>query len=823
MLGTIGHFAILIAWIACGLSIFAYFQSAQAESESWRKVGRSAWLVTGATIFAASAILMYLILDHQFQYAYIYQNSSRDLPFLFLFSTFWAGQEGSFLLWILLTAVIGTGVVWWGKRYEAPVMTIVAFSQFFLISMIVGLKIGTLGIGSSPFALLAERFPDAPMLQVPGFVPADGSGLNDLLQNYWMVIHPPMLFVGFAAMVVPFAFAVTALWKRKYTEWVRPALPWTLFAVLVLGVGIALGGYWAYITLSFGGYWAWDPVENSSLVPWLVGVAAFHAMIIQKRSGNAQKAALLLSLLAYMLVIYSTFLTRSGILGDVSVHSFVDLGLHNQLLIWILGLGIIGFGLFAARFNELPTPEKEPNILSREFMIFSGAMLLAALAAVVLVGTSAPILGRIFRDNPSAVPIEFYNKWTLPLALGFVFLAGIGQLFWWNKMSIENVNRVLIRPLSLALASTIGVLIFTPFIERTINFDVLSQRSAAEPLAEMSMFGGLGEFWALYGTGIQMILLVFVAFFALFGNSMVLWRVGRGNLKMAGGAAAHVGFALLVLGLITSSGFNNPLVRASGVAIGDSRDNFVLTRSETRSVGGYQVTYRGQDMTPRNRPEYILDFVDPKGREYTLRPVVYRSNQDQWIQHPDLKLFVEKDLYVSVTPSAMFETDEERAQKGGELALAPGDSTIIGNRQYAISLKGFDTAVTSDLLPDSTDIAISANLEIVDLQSNVRRELRPIYVIMQDRTQQFIQNRIRDWDLTVTFTGLDVETGKANFLLEGVDVMPEDWIVVQAYEKPFINVLWVGFLIMTFGMGLSVYRRGRDVQFNRKRKVRQGE
>src|SRR5690625_480192 len=173
-----------------------------------------------------------------------------------------------------------------------------------------------------------------------------------------MAIHPPMLFVGFAAMVVPFAFAVTALWKRQYTQWVRAALPWTIFAVLVLGVGIALGGYWAYITLSFGGYWAWDPVENSSLVPWLVGVAAFHAMIIQKKSGQGHKAALIFSILAYMLVIYSTFLTRSGILGDVSVHSFVDLGLHNQLLIWILVLGIMALDCMppASASCHGPTP-----------------------------------------------------------------------------------------------------------------------------------------------------------------------------------------------------------------------------------------------------------------------------------------------------------------------------------------------------------------------------------------------------------------------------------------------------------------------------------
>ena len=819
MLGTIGHLAILLGWVACGLSIFAYFQTAQTESIVWRRVGRSSWFVMGGATLAASGILLHFILSHQFQYAYVYSNTSLDLPTVFLFSSFWAGQEGSFLLWILLTALIGSSVVLFEKRYEAPVMAIIALSQFFLLSMVVGLQLGTFSIGSSPFTTLAERFPDATMLQVPGFVPADGSGLNDLLQNYWMAIHPPMLFVGFAAMVVPFAFAVTALWKRQYTQWVRAALPWTIFAVLVLGVGIALGGYWAYITLSFGGYWAWDPVENSSLVPWLIGVAAFHAMIIQKKSGHGHKAALIFSILAYMLVIYSTFLTRSGILGDVSVHSFVDLGLHNQLLVWIAVLGIMGFGLYAARFRELPRPDDEPNILSREFMIFSGAVLLAALAAVILVGTSAPILGRIFRSNPSAVPIEFYNKWTLPLALGFVFLAGMGQLFWWNKMSVANVNRILIKPLTLALASTVLILALTPFIERTIDLDALQARSEVATMAEAGLLSGFGDFWALYGTGLQMLLLIFMSFFALYGNGIVLLRIARGNLKLAGGALSHVGFALLVLGTVSSSGFSTPLVRSGGVLIGENRDNFVLTRSETRSVGNYQVTYRGKDFNELGRPEYVLDFVDQRGREFTMKPVVYMSNQDQWIQHPDLKLYFEKDIYVAVTPNLMFETEEERMQKGGALSLSPGDSTVIGNAQYAVSLRGFDTTVSSDLIPPETEIAVAAVLDIVDLQSNTRRELRPIYLIMQDRTQQYIQNRVRDWDFAVTFSGLEIETGQANFVFEGVDVMPEDWIVVQASEKPLINVLWVGFIIMSVGMVISTVRRGQELRFSRRRRL----
>lgn len=822
MIGIVGHVVLLLAWIATALTIFGFYQSTQTQSSGWHRVGRYSWFAMSAAVLIASGILYYLLVTHQFQYAYVYQNTSLELPKIFLVSAFWAGQEGSFLLWIGMMVVIGLALIRWAGEYEAPVMTVVGVSQFFLLSMIVGLDLGTISIGSSPFSTLAERFPDAPMLQVPGFIPADGSGLNDLLQNYWMAIHPPTLFVGFAAMVVPFAFAVAALWKRRYVDWVRAALPWTLFAVMALGVGIALGGYWAYVTLSFGGYWAWDPVENSSLVPWLIGVAAFHSMIIQKRSGSGYKAALILSILAYMLVIYSTFLTRSGILGDVSVHSFVDLGLHNQLLIWIAGMGIVGFGLYAFRYRELPSPDKEPAMLSREFLIFSGAMLVTALAAVILVGTSAPILGRIFRDNPSAVPLDFYNTWTLPLSLGFVFLAGIAQLFWWNKMDLATINRVLLRPLSLAVVSTIAVLVFTPFIDRTVNREAL-ERIAGDPMAQMGIFSGFMDFWAVYGTGIQMLLLIFAAFFALYGNGSVLIRVARGNLRMVGGALTHVGFALLVLGIMASSGFSRPLAQATGVQIGDSRDNFVLTRSESRTVAGYQVTYRGRDYTDRGRPEYVLDFVDPRGREYTLRPVVYKSNQDQWIQHPALRLAPDRDLYVAVTPSAMFESDEERAEKGGMISLSPGDSTVIGDREYAVALRRLETRVASDLLPEDTDIAVGAVLEITHLPTGLVRELQPIYLIMQDRTQQYIQNRVRDWNMTVTFTGIELETGTASLAFEGVDVMPEDWIVVQASEKPFINVLWFGFLVMTAGMVVSIVRRSQDARFSHRRRRREEE
>ena len=804
MAGIIGQLLILIAFVATGLAGFAFFRDAQYPTDpiDWKRIGRAAWGVMTASTVAAWGLLVVLIATHQFQYLYVYEHSSRDLPMYYLFSASWEGQEGSFLLWIILNSIVGLTLIRWAARsYESPVMAVVSFCQLFLISMIVGLQFGGLKIGATPFMMVAEKFPDAPVfIADPNFVPADGTGLNDLLQNYWMVIHPPMLFVGFATMIVPFAFAVSALWKKRYTEWVRPAIPWTLLSVMCLGLGISMGGYWAYETLSFGGYWAWDPVENSSFVPWIIGIAGIHMMLIQRKSGIGHKSALFLCILAYMLVIYSTFLTRSGILGDISVHSFVDLGLYNQLLLWILAMAIMGFGLFAYRFRDLPKPKKEPNYLSREFMIFSGAVLLCTIAAVVILGTSSPIFGRIFRNNPASVPIEFYNRWTLPLSIVFVFLAGLGQLFWWNKMSVENVNRVLLGPMVLSVVSTLAILIFTPFTEGTIK------PPAAESVAQAA------GFLDVYGPGMLMLLLLFVAFFALYGNGLVLWRIGRGNPKLAGGAIAHVGLALAVLGFIASSGFSNPLGN-------QGRDNFILERGKPLVVEGYTAVYTGTEPGERGHTEYVVNFTDPEGRAFTLKPVAYKSNTGQWIQHPDLKMYLEKDLFVAVSPRAQQEGDQPSAN---ELTLARGDSTIIGNGNFAVRFVNFDTNLDPATHLDSSAVAMSeivvaAILDVTNLATNETRQLRPVYIIEKNRSVNVIPDGSDDWGLEIFFTGMDANSGEIRLNVEGAEVEQADWVLVQAFEKPVISLVWIGIILLTFGFGLAIVRRVGEVKMSMKR------
>jgi len=813
MAGVLGHLAVLTALVACVVAGLAYVHAARRpEAIDWLRLARGSWSVMFGASAIAAAALLYLILTHQFQYAYVYQYSSRELPLHYLISSFWAGQEGSFLLWILYAGLVGFGLMRWSGRFEAAAMAVVAFSQTFLLSMIVGLKLGPVAIGSSPFQLLMERFPDAPIFrQNPGFVPADGNGLNDLLLNPWMTAHPPTLFIGFAAMVAPFALAVAALWQRRYRDWIRVAMPWMLFAVLMLGLGILLGGYWAYETLSFGGYWAWDPVENSSLVPWLTGVAALHAMLIQKRSGRGYKMALMLSLSSYILVIYSTFLTRSGILGDVSVHSFVDLGLHNQLLVWILTMGLLGGILLLVRYRELPTPANEPAALSREALIFTGALLLTITALVILVGTSAPILGRLFRDNPATVARAFYDQWTLPLAVIFTFLMGAAQLVWWHKMEVIQAHRLLLRPLGLSVAATLAVLLLTPFVEHTVHPTPLPPDNA---ITQAGLTGGLEQLWQSYGFSLLLLLLVFAAFFAFFGNLQVLWRIARGNPRLAGGALSHIGLGVMLLGIVASSGFSLPLPhRGVPSALRDAeRTNFVLVRDEARRIGGYTIRYEGRGLTPDGHTYYQLRVTEPNGSTYTLKPVAYQNRRGEWILHPDIKLALWKDLFVAVSPAEMFAQDSTTTLQGGELVLARGDSVVLGRQEFTLRFVGFDTQLDTSLVPDSTAIAVAAVLRVTNLRTEETRTLRPIYVVRLDRSVQYIQTRVRDWNLAVTFTGMNVSSGEITLAIEGVDVMPEDWIVVQAYEKPLINLVWLGFLLLSGGIGLALARRAGELR-----------
>ena len=346
-IGDLGHLFVILSFISALFAAFSYFIAAKTDDlekkRAWTQNGRSIFFFHSFTVVGIVFCLFWIIYNHYFEYHYAWSHSSLHLPTHYMISCFWEGQEGSFLLWMFWHAVLGLVLLFTAKKWTGPVLGTIAAVQAFLSSMVLGVYIFGYKIGFSPFILIREMPENIglPWTEIsdyltrfPSFM--DGTGLNPLLQNYWMTIHPPTLFLGFASTIVPFAFAIGALLRKDYKGWIKPALPWAFFSVSILGTGILMGGAWAYEALSFGGFWAWDPVENSSLVPWLTMVACAHLILVQKNRGGVLPSALFLSIISFLLVLYSTFLTRSGVLGDSSVHAFVDLGLSGQLLIYLL-------------------------------------------------------------------------------------------------------------------------------------------------------------------------------------------------------------------------------------------------------------------------------------------------------------------------------------------------------------------------------------------------------------------------------------------------------------------------------------------------------
>ncbi|WP_020401944.1 cytochrome c biogenesis protein CcsA [Gracilimonas tropica] len=829
MLGTVGKLLISASFVTSLAAMIFFFISANRDQEKTFRIGN--WLFALKTIFivAASGILIYLIFQHQFQYYYVFNYTSLDLTPRYLFSAFYGGQEGSFMLWIMFSAFFGFGLMKWTREpYKAPVLFFLTLTQVFLLSMLLGWDIFGLKLGASPFRTIAEEMPNAPFLQAnPDFVPNDGSGLNDLLKSPWMMIHPPVLFIGFAMMTIPYCFAMAALWKQKYNEWIGPALPWTLSANVALLTAIFLGGYWAYVTLSFGGFWAWDPVENASLVPWLIGTAGIHTMIIQRKSSVAQKSSILFAILAYIAIVYETFLTRSGILGSSSVHSFVDLGLYNQLLAFMLVVTIVGLGLFFWRYKELPSPDKESKVLSREFMTVTGAMLLLILGLVIILGTSSPILGRLFVENPTPPEISFYNDWSMPIAMIMAIFTVVGQyLFWKRYDDAESLASELVNPLLVTSTFTILAIIFGDV--RNIYYMVY----------------------------------LFCGFFAIVGNTWILIRLVKRQPKLIGGSLTHVGFGLLLVGILASSAYNRPLVDQKtaqyneAVRQGEVTDEqgFKVTQTEEMLMldldqpvlvdGRYMVTYEGYELdnkVRRGQQTYKIKFepIDG-GKPFYMHPEVYpmlttsSAENIQWSVDPDVRTRLLSDIYLYVGGSSYVQEQNDRVQENRSMMqnvaaqdtteedlvqkfeFTPGQSIDIG--KYTIRFVNYMKTDSTEL-PPNTQIGVRAEIELIHPASDRIVTLNPLFAVYSENGQSYIYSPpsfAQEFGLEFQFTEIKPQQNSIEITVTGLEEEYEpEWVLIVADEKPLISVVWSGTFLLMIGFSISIFRHwGRERKKN---------
>jgi cytochrome c-type biogenesis protein CcmF len=426
-----GTWLLLVALVASVWGILASLLGAGVRSAALVESGERAAISCWGLIVGAAITLVAAFLNDRFDIQFVASFSNRDMPWFYKATALWAGQSGSLLLWVAVLATFTTLVILQNQRRNRVLMpwvtaVLMGIVTFFLVLV---------NFNTNPFETLAR-------------VPPDGAGMNPLLQNPYMVIHPPTLYLGYVGMAVPYAFAMASLCSGRLDDaWIRTTRRWTLFAWFFLGSGILLGGYWAYLELGWGGYWAWDPVENAALLPWLTATAFLHSVMIQEKKGMLKVWNLLLIVVTFGLSIFGTFLTRSGVVS--SVHAFTQSGWIGPIFVAFLGaVVLVSVGLLLARLPLLKTEHRLESLVSRESTFLFNNLLLVGSAFSVLWGTMFPVVTELFTGNQISVGPPFFNKVNVPIALALIVLTGIGPLIAWRRSTPRQLWRSFLYPVS---------------------------------------------------------------------------------------------------------------------------------------------------------------------------------------------------------------------------------------------------------------------------------------------------------------------------------------------------------------------------------------
>lgn len=738
---NLGNIVLVLA-LVMGISGLGCYIYAALRDPSWIVRARA---LTGAMVVCvvvASLFLWSLILTHQFRYSYVTNFTDRSLPTLLLFTTFWGGQAGSFLLWALWSAIFSV-VLMLGLR-SSPWERYVLPPYLAITLCITGITLAT-----GPFAVL-------PADQAP----TDGRGLNPLLQNYWMAIHPPILFTGFTTMAGPYAFAIAALWRREYDSWVALARPWTILAWSCMGTGLALGGFWAYESLGWGGFWGWDPVENSSLVPWLFASALLHGLIVQGARGSLKRSNIVLAIVGELMVIYSTFLTRSGVLANFSVHSFVELGLLNYLLAFIILFALLGFGMLMWRWREISRRIAFLHVLSREFGLVVCVLLFVVIALIVGFGTSMPVISMLpLFDNRFSLDLGWYGPTVAPLALLLVVTMAIGPLLGWQRHKYGSLFSMLRWP------SIITAVVL--FICVLLN--------VVYPVA---------------------LLFLAAAIFAATTNAAMIRRIWRtGPLKL-GGYLCHIGVGLLFVGVI-------------GTTLYKQTAALQLVQDEPQRVFGQQFTFRGIVVPPDDplqRTALQIEVANPAtGTSWIAEaPYYIYDKTNQLVTHPDIQAGLWSDLYVA--PSQYLPAPQRAP---GLLQLEPGQPrSLLG---YTVTFQEFDIPNREAMMRGEGPAEVFA---VVDVQApdGTRTTVRPAYRFVDGQTPQSDPVNVPG-GANVALLGIDPSSQLIQLQFGGVDLRGidpidlKDRVFVEISDEPGIRLVWIGITIAICGGILAFLRR----------------
>jgi cytochrome c-type biogenesis protein CcmF len=603
-MADLGILCLLVALAASGWAVIASYNGWRAASGELVLSAERAVYAASSLVALAVGCLEFCILTDRFDLEYVASYSNRALPLPYKLAALWAGQSGSILFWLFILCCYAAGIIFLNRRRNRPLMPIV---------------VTTLAVVMT-FFLILVNFMARPFVRL-AFIPADGNGMNPQLQNPFMAIHPPCLYLGYVGLTVPFAFAIAALASGRLSDaWFRSTRRWTVVSWFFLGTGILLGGWWAYVELGWGGYWAWDPVENASLIPWLTCTAFLHSVMIEERKKMLRVWNLSLVIMSFLLSILGTFITRSGIIS--SVHSFTKSEI-GPVFAGFLGLCVVvSVALLLHRLPLLKSEHRLDSFVSRESSFLFNNLLLVGAAFAVLWGTLFPILSEAARGVKITVGPPFFNEVMVPIALGLVTLAGICPVIAWRRASPRHLLDKLQVPLWALLGGVAALLI-----------------------------AGIRDPYAIVAFGLTVFVIATTVMEFYWGTrsrrkvtgqshvAAFLSLVDR-NKRRYGGFTVHLGFMLIVIGITGSSAFKQESTAS-------------LLRGESFAVGGY--TMRFEDIVRQDTPNH--EFMGARlavfrnGRPAgTLVPGqnFYKAGQDPSTE-VDIRYSLRDDLYLILT------------------------------------------------------------------------------------------------------------------------------------------------------------------------------
>lgn len=723
-----------------------------ARQERWLLWARRAYALAVASAVTALGILVALCMRSDFRVVYVANFSSSDLPWYYKLSSAWAGQEGSFLLWAFWTALLGLLLIGRLQRYEPLTMTVYSSILAFLM------------------AILTKQPPF--LLYPPSEVPPEGMGLNPLLQNYWMAIHPPTIFIGFAALGIPFSIAVAALVRKDWDGWAQIALPFVILCWVTLGAGLILGGYWAYVTLGWGGFWGWDPVENSSLVPWLVITGLMHGLVVQRNRGGLHRSNLLMALLGAPLFFYGTYMTRSGALAESSVHAFDALakGALGLVVAMLVTYTFGGLGLWLVRLRSIPAKQTAEGVLSRDLAFSLGIIALVVIAGLTLIGASMPIISHLVAKQSSAVDISYYHLANAPFAYVFLLLLGLVPFLSWRK--VENTD-VFIQRISAPWYATLVLGLIVACVSYFLHLPV-----------------AVGVFF-----------LMLLTVFATLSNAILVWRLAKRSPMSMGGYLTHVGVGLVLLG-------------AAASAFYEQKAEAVLTNGMTAEMFGFRVSYAGmthpdEELGKNNAVRLKFESLNG-GKSFEARPVYYFDThnpmQPRRVAEPHIYKHALYDMYIAIGSDGAG-VIERMQDPGKTLPIRRGETKKLGD--YTIHFKQFQVQGAMG----GTDMTIGAVLDVK--YRGKKTELVPVAVFGKGWRPAKLPGGGEVAIFADEINANDRSVVLHFFGMPGQTTMPDHIIVpVEVKLKPLINLVWLGTILMMLGGGIAMRRRFAEVTQN---------